>query len=185
MTTPKVNLLEEARSFAINAHNSINHKRKYTDEPYYKHCERVVKILSEITEDQEVLAAAWMHDVLEDVAPHNQEYSEEKIRELFGNRVCDMVIELTDTLLEYGNRATRKARDRARLEAASPEVKSIKLADLIDNYIDIQKNDPGFLIILTKEVALLLPCLCKGDNILYLRLSKLLAKKANGNEILF
>lgn len=114
-----------------------------------------MNILREITTDEEVLASAWMHDILEDVAPHNSDYSEEKMRQLFGDQICNMVLELTDSNLEHGNRATRKARDRMRLEHASTNVKTIKLADLIDNFTDIQSNDPGFFVIFAREIELL------------------------------
>jgi (p)ppGpp synthase/HD superfamily hydrolase len=167
-------VLEKAKSFAVSAHDSINQRRKYTGEPYYFHCERVVKILSEVIADEDVLAAAWMHDILEDVAPHNPDYSEDEIRRLFGNRICEMVIELTDSKLEHGNRAARKARDRERLEAASVEVKTVKLADLIDNFIDIQNNDPSFAVVFAREIDLLLPCLSAGNPLLFSRLTELL-----------
>lgn len=182
----KVNLadvLERAKNFAIKAHESINQRRKYTNEPYYVHCERVVKILSEVINDEEILAAAWMHDILEDVAPHNPDYSEEKIRQLFGDRICDLVVELTDSKLEYGNRATRKAHDRERLRASSIEAKTVKLADLIDNFTDIQNNDPGFSVIFAHETDLLLPCLSSGNAILFSRLSALLIAYNNSRKL--
>ncbi|MDR3492673.1 MAG: HD domain-containing protein [Gammaproteobacteria bacterium] len=169
-----MNILENAKKFAIDAHESINQKRKYTDEPYHIHCERVVEILSKVITDEEILAAAWMHDILEDVTPHNEDYSEEKIRNLFGDRICNIVIKLTDSKLEDGNRAARKARDRMRLESASIETKTIKLADLTDNFIDIQKNDPGFAMVIAREMELLLPCLAGGDSMLFSRLSELI-----------
>lgn len=174
------NRLAKAKNFAVNAHESINQKRKYSGEPYYVHCERVVKILSEVTTDEEILAAAWMHDILEDVAPINPDYSECKIRQIFGDRVCNMVVELTDTPLNYGNRVIRKARDRERLKAALDETKTIKLADLIDNLIDIQNNDPGFAIIFAKEAKLMLPNLSGGDAHLFSKLSEILFSSKTG-----
>jgi len=177
--TNPTDILEKAKSFAVNAHESINQKRKYTDEPYYVHCGRVVKILSEVINDEEILAAAWMHDILEDVAPHNPDYSEEKIRQLFGDRIGDIVVDLTDSKLEYGNRAARKAHDRERLESASVEAKTVKLADLIDNFIDIQNNDPGFSVVFAREINLLLPYLSAGNSILFSKLSDLLINYNN------
>lgn len=169
------NILDNARYFAINAHESINQKRKYTNESYYIHCERVVNILRKFVIDENVLAAAWMHDVLEDVAPHNPDYSEERIRQLFGNKICAMVMELTDSKLTDGNRAARKARDKERLAAASNDTKTIKIADIIDNFIDIQRHDPNFSVVFSREIEQLLPYLSGGDAILHARLSKLLA----------
>jgi (p)ppGpp synthase/HD superfamily hydrolase len=175
----KKTLLENAKRFAIEAHESIQQKRKYTGEPYYIHCERVVEILLGVTTDEEMLAAAWMHDVLEDVTPQKPEYSEAKIREAFGDRVCKMVLELTDSKLEYGNRAARKARDRERLAAASVETKTIKLADITDNFVDIKKSDPAFARLFAREIELMLPGLSDGDPTLFSRLLALLTDYKN------
>jgi (p)ppGpp synthase/HD superfamily hydrolase len=171
-----MNILETAKQFAIAAHESIHHRRKYDNQPYYIHCERVVKILQTVTDDEIILASAWMHDVLEDVAPLNPDFSEAKIREIFGDRICHIVVELTDCKLSEGNRATRKALDRSRLASASAAAQTIKLADLIDNLIDIKKHDPGFSIVIAKETRLLLSGLTAGNQVLYSRVFQLLEK---------
>src|ERR1700733_11171850 len=90
------NLLEKAEEFAIQAHGSIAHKRKYTDEPYYVHPERVAKLVATVTSDIEVVAAAWLHDVLEDVAPKNSNFNVDAIFKSFGDRVLHLVLEVTD-----------------------------------------------------------------------------------------
>lgn len=43
--------MTKAKGFAIKAHDSIEHKRKYTDEPYHFHPEPVAKIVSSVTQD--------------------------------------------------------------------------------------------------------------------------------------
>lgn len=168
-----MNLLSKAKQFAINAHDSIGQKRKYTGEPYHVHCERVAALLQEVTQDEEVLAAAWLHDVLEDVAPVNSDYSEEKMRALLGKRVSDLVLELTD-YKGPEKRALRKEKDRLRLQGASNAAKTIKLADCIDNYNCIKKYDRHFFVVFSREVKLLLPCLKGGDARLFAKLSELL-----------
>lgn len=168
-------LIEKAKEFAIKAHNSITHKRKYTDEPYHVHPERVAKLVATITSDEEVIAAAWLHDVLEDVAPKNLNFNENTIRQLFGDRVLQLVLEVTDVSKpENGNRAKRKAIDREHLAKASDDGKTIKLADLIDNIIDISEHDPNFAKVFKKEAALDLPYLQAGNKKLYDRLRHLL-----------
>jgi (p)ppGpp synthase/HD superfamily hydrolase len=166
--------IQQVKEFAINAHESINQRRKYSNEPYYKHCERVVQILSKVTDDEDILAAAWMHDILEDVAPKNPDYSEKKIHALFGDKICDMVLALTDASLDQGNRATRKALDRKKLGEDSADIKTIKLADILDNFNDIAQHDPGFAKVFAQEIKLLLPCLIKGDKRLFDGLAKAL-----------
>jgi len=169
------NLLDKAQSFAKSAHNSINHRRKYTDEPYWVHPERVANIVASVTDEQAVIAAAWLHDVIEDVAPLNQGFNEEAIFELFGHRVLQLVLEVTDvSTLEDGNRAQRKALDRKHLAKASNGGKLIKLADLIDNVIDLTQYDRGFAKIFKKEALLDLPFLKSGDDVLFVRLQNLL-----------
>jgi len=167
--------LEKAKQFTIAAHDSINHRRKYTDEPYWVHPERVAKLVSDFTKDDAVIAAAWLHDVLEDVAPTNANFNAAAIQREFGSRTLELVLEVTDVSKpEDGNRAARKAIDRAHLTKASNDAKLIKLADLIDNIIDITKNDPGFARVFRKEVLLVLPYLESGNQQLYLELKELL-----------
>lgn len=42
-------LINKVKEFTINAHNSIAHKRKYTNEPYHVHPERVAKLVTTVT----------------------------------------------------------------------------------------------------------------------------------------
>lgn len=173
-----IELFKKAESFAKSAHDSISHKRKYTDEPYWVHPERVANIVSEVTDDAEVIAAAWLHDVLEDVTPHNNNFNADAIKKEFGDRVLQLVLEVTDiSKPEDGNRAKRKTIDREHLSKASPEGKTIKLADMIDNIIDISKHDPHFARVFKKEIALSLPCLNSGNRKLYEIVERIVLKK--------
>ena len=49
---------------------------------------------------------------------------------------------------------------------ASPRAKTIKLADLISNSVDIRANDPDFAKVYMSEKLLLLSVLQEGDKIL-------------------
>lgn len=170
-------LIKTAEQFTKSAHDSINHRRKYTDEPYWVHPERVAAIVANETDDEEIIAAAWLHDVLEDVAPSNPEFDESAIRTVFGDRVLKLVLEVTDVSKPSdGNRAARKAIDRAHLSKASNEGKLIKLADLIDNISDISKNDPGFAGIFKKEISIDIQNLKSGSGVLYSKVIQLLEK---------
>lgn len=149
------NMVKKAREFARRAHDSVNHRRKYTDEPYHVHPARVAKILEEITDDEAIIAAAWLHDVLEDVAPKNPEYNEDAIREYFGEDVLQLVLEVTDVSRpEDGNRSERKAIDRKHTAKASDRGKLIKIADMTDNIIDIAKHDKHFARVFAREAIL-------------------------------
>jgi (p)ppGpp synthase/HD superfamily hydrolase len=168
-------LLFSAKEFTINAHNSVNQKRKYTGEPYHVHPERVANLVAAVTSDTEIIAAAWLHDVLEDVAPKNPEFNEDAILKTFGPRVLKLVIELTDiSKPEDGNRAARKALDRLHLSKACPDAMTVKLADMIDNIFYFSEHDPHFARVFRREAKLTLPFLKSGNKSLYDRLSKLL-----------
>lgn len=147
--------------FAREAHESINQLRKFSKPgvitPYMVHPLRVSKILMRFTDDEEIIAASLLHDVVEDTPITN-----DTIRKTFGNRVADLVDEVTDiSVPEDGSRATRKGIDRDHLASASPDGKMIKLADLIDNTSDIVKNSPKFAPLYLREKDALLKVL--GD----------------------
>jgi len=156
-------LEQKALIVAYKAH--LGQSRKYTGEPYIVHPIAVAGLLRKhgIT-NVDVLAAALLHDVLEDTELGHQDVIDATNRE-----IATLVWELTDTSTpEDGNRETRKAADRKRLSFASPEAQSIKLADLIDNTKSIVAHDPGFAKIYLREKEALLKVLTKGCHGLYL-----------------
>lgn len=143
--------------------------RKYTGEPYINHPREVADIVRSVAHTDEMIAAAWLHDVLEDT-----QLSADALRVLVGESVVSLVRQLTDVSKPSdGNRATRKAMDRAHLAAASPEAKTVKLADLISNTSSIVRYDPEFAVTYLAEKRLLLPFLREGDATLWERANEL------------
>lgn len=82
-------LLNEAIVFAVNAHNGMH--RKGNNSPYILHPMETAVIVSTMTADPEIIAAAVLHDVLEDTAA-----STEDLIERFGPRVCELVVAETE-----------------------------------------------------------------------------------------
>lgn len=159
----RYDLVRMAMRFADEAHEGIGQVRKYTGEPYINHPAAVVELVGSVAHTPEMLAAAWLHDTVEDTPVTLQD-----IERTFGRVVAVMVAGLTDTSKpEDGNRAARKAIDRARIANASPEVKTIKLADLIDNSQSIFSHDRQFAKVYLAEKLLLLEVLKEGDPFLY------------------
>ena len=151
-------LEERARDFAVEKH--AGQKRKYTDEPYIVHPAEVVTILRRVPHTIEMLAAGWLHDVVED-----QGVSFDEIQFLFGTKVMLLVKEVTDvTKPEDGNRGMRKAIECRRLATISPEGKTIKLADLISNTRSIVERDPGFAKVYMREKSELLQMALRGGD---------------------
>ena len=154
-------LESRAQDFAARAH--ADQFRKYTHEPYIMHPLEVARLVRSVPHTEEMLAAAWLHDVVEDTA-----VTSGGILANFGVEVAVLVGWLTDvSKLSDGNRAARKAIDRAHTADAPPSAKTIKLADLIDNSRSIVEHDPKFAKVYLEEKRLPLPFLKAGDATLW------------------
>lgn len=149
-----------ARCFAIAAHSAIGQKRKFGEqEDYWHHCERVAAILEDAPTTTDQVCAAYLHDVLEDT-----QVTEATLREVFGDRITNLVVELTDVSKpKDGNRAARKALDREHSLNGSVESVTVKLADLLDNTRSIVQGNPDFArVYLPEKIALLIGFMKQG-----------------------
>lgn len=118
-----MDLVERASAFARQAHAD----QQYAGGSFHeKHLGRVVATLQEFGETDEVkLAAAWLHDTVEDT-----DITLDDIRRQFGDDVADLVWRLTDE--EGGNRRERHAKTHAKIRERREAVR-VKLADRIAN----------------------------------------------------
>jgi (p)ppGpp synthase/HD superfamily hydrolase len=161
-------LVNKAREFAKEAHK--DQKRKYTGEPYFVHCEEVAKIVESVGGTPEMIAAAYLHDVVEDTPVTFRQIQLE-----FGHKVYCLVACLTDVSKPSdGNRKKRKELDRAHTARAYPDAKTIKLADLISNTRSIVEHDKNFARVYLREKELLLEVLIEGNPDLFKMASDLL-----------
>lgn len=174
-----MNVINKARLIAKTAHAAINQKRKYTGNDYIVHPAEVVYILNRNgIADKETLAAAWLHDVVEDTGitlsfiKHN--VSEEV------SKVVEMVTDISKP--EDGNRKARKLIDREHYLTADSRGKNVKLADCLSNGMDIEKNDRNFSVVYFKEIKLLLPYLKGGDKVLYNKVKNMIKDYENRAE---
>lgn len=148
-----------ARVFATAAHAAVGQLRKYTFEPYIVHPAEVASMVMAHGGTDAMVAAAWLHDVVEDTG-----VTIELIRAEFGSEVSDLVGWLTDVSRpDHGNRAARKAVDRAHTAAAPAEAQTIKCCDLISNTRSIVEHDPKFAETYLAEKRLLLEVMTKAD----------------------
>ena len=163
-------LVQQAFAFAKAAHEAVGQVRKYTGEPYIVHPVEVADIVQTVAHTEAMLAAALLHDTVEDT-----DATMDEIRQLFGHEVADLVEMLTDVSVPTdGHRAVRKAIDRGHTARASAAGKTIKLADLISNTQSIVANDPGFARIYLGEKASLMDVLREGDPDLWASANRLL-----------
>lgn len=151
---------ERAELIATVAHGATGQKRRYSGEDYIVHPRAVVALLVEHAQDEhyDTLAAAWLHDVLEDT-----ELDGRVILEFCSLDVFQAVVTLTNEPLTYGNRKERKEADNKRLASAPGWVQTVKVADLIDNTRSIVQYDPDFAKVYMREKAELLKVLTRAD----------------------
>ncbi|MGQ4878516.1 HD domain-containing protein [Billgrantia sp. LNSP4103-1] len=167
-------MIKRAALFSRAAHQAVGQQRKYTGEPYWHHPMNVAEMVSAgEAATPEMIAAAHLHDVLEDTAVTALD-----IEACFGQRVAALVLELTDQFIdpEIGNRAHRKALERDRLAQVSPEAQTIKYADLIDNAGSIVSRAPGFARVYLAEKRQFLEAMERGDEGLRCRAWSVLAQ---------
>lgn len=107
----------------------LKHKEQKDDDgkDYFEsHLKQVYAIVIQITEDQEILAACYLHDTLEDT-----QTTYEELVENFGKRVADLVLEVT-----HEGKKDNKGYYFPRLK--SKDAILIKYADRLSNLSRIQ-----------------------------------------------
>ena len=125
-----------AAAFAAEKHR---HQRRKDEEasPYINHPVQVAHILvQENVEDPEVLAAALLHDTIEDTNT-----SLEELEIVFGYEIAVIVNECTDN--KKLNKLERKQAQIAHAATISHKAKLVKLADKIANVNDINGAPPA------------------------------------------
>ncbi len=128
-------LVERARAYATGAHAAVGQRHKHEQFPYATHLRSVAELVGRAGGTPRMIAAAWLHDVVENTA-----CTLEDLRTEFGDEVACYVDWLTDSSKDGD--AEAKAKEHARLAGAPVEAKAIKLADLIDNCSTVLRYKP-------------------------------------------
>ena len=130
-------LLDRAIVFAVRAHAGTERRGK--GYPYIIHPIEAVEIVATMTSDQELLAAAALHDTVEDT-----DVTVEQIRAEFGDRVAALVASESDTFEEgVSEEDSWHARKQAaidRLAKASHDAKIVALGDKLSNMRAIARD---------------------------------------------
>jgi (p)ppGpp synthase/HD superfamily hydrolase len=102
-------------------------RRGSDGQPYIEHPVAVAELLATCEYDDEILAAALLHDVVE-----KSEVAMAQLRERFGDRVADMVEALTEdeTIDDY---TERKREQRGRVAKSGTDAMAIFAADKLTN----------------------------------------------------
>ncbi|MBR0877203.1 (p)ppGpp synthase/HD superfamily hydrolase [Bradyrhizobium barranii subsp. barranii] len=134
---PAVRLISEAAELAARRHNGMARKGR-GNEPYINHLAEVANLLAIAMDgaDAELVAAGWLHDVIEDT-----ETTREELARKFSDRVASLVVECTDDMsLPKSERRRRQIVDAPKKSAGA---KLIKIADKISNIGARIHSDPS------------------------------------------
>lgn len=122
---------QQAKNFATKAHKG--QQRKNAQIPYITHPIRVAERLESIQASDELICAAYLHDVVEDTP-----YEIEDIEHQFGPRVADLVAAHTEDKSKSWQE--RKQHTIDIIKSAEIEVKYLIVADRLDNLLDLEKD---------------------------------------------
>ena len=128
---PTPSVFEEALAFAVAAHRGMSRKRESA--PFILHPLEAAVIVGTMTADPEVLAAAVLHDTVEDGG-----ISPGELRSRFGDRVADLVASETENKHPEMPRSEswrlRKEESLEKLHTAEdPGVRMLWLGDKLSN----------------------------------------------------
>lgn len=130
-------LLDRAIVFAVRAHAGTERRGKGF--PYIVHPLEAVEIVATMTPDQELLAAAALHDTVEDT-----DVTIEQIRAEFGDRIASLVASESDIKVSGVSSEEswyiRKQAAIDRLAAASLDAKKVALGDKLSNMRAIARD---------------------------------------------
>lgn len=136
-------LAERAKAFAIAMHGD----QKYGEKPYVAHLAAVVEVLERFKAEQglcqEAIAAAWLHDTVEDTPATAQ-----KVQELFGTRVAELVEAVTNG--PGKNRKEKHSATYPKIRATHGATR-LKLADRIANVEECLRTNSPKLKMYQKE----------------------------------
>ena len=130
-------VLDRAIIFAVKAHAGTERRGK--GYPYIVHPLEAVEIVATMSKDQELLAAAALHDTVEDT-----DITVEQIRSEFGDRIAALVAiesdEIPAGISEEDSWHSRKQAAIDRLAKASREAKIVALGDKLSNMRAIARD---------------------------------------------
>jgi len=130
-------LVSEAALLAAQRHSGMARNGR-GNEPYVNHLAEVANLVSEASggADAELVAAGWLHDIIEDTAT-----TREELAERLSVRVAALVVEVSDDM-----DLPKAERRRLQIVGAphkSPDAKLIKIADKISNIRGRIAADPS------------------------------------------
>lgn len=157
--TDKQTIVYTARAFATTAHDDAG--TSYAGDSYSKHLKLVVKVASEYIlslpiqgHSDEVIAACWCHDLIEDA-----HLSYNDVQAIIGTFAADIVIDVTD---EIGKNRKEKALKTYVKIRKSTFATFVKLCDRIANSEHSKHDSPDMFKMYKKEYVIFKYALKQG-----------------------
>ena len=161
-------VLTQITVFADKAHG--DQMRKYSADRYIVHPVRVMAAVKYCDNRLPMLAAALLHDVLEDTPVTRDQMFDFLLSVMDpddAEQTITLVVEMTDVYVKADypqwNRQTRKEKELARIVTTSPDAQTIKYADILDNTTEIAAKDPNFAPRYLRECLVILTQADKGN----------------------
>lgn len=130
--------IKKSRNFALVHHG----EQLYDNRPYIVHLDDVYQILLKYTTDEDILNAAYLHDILEDT-----KVTKILIEKEFNKRVADIVFNVSG----FGSNRIEKQRDiRNKIENDDDSI-MLKMADRLANIRNSKVKKPSLFILYKKE----------------------------------
>ena len=135
--TPDTSIVDKAVIFAVMKHANTN--RKGTEIPYIVHPMEAAAIVAGVTNDREMIAAAVLHDTLEDTGTTSKE-----LKKLFGERIMKLVE--AESEKKQGSDSIdipweeRKLETIRRLKKEGTEARKLALGDKLSNIRAIERD---------------------------------------------
>lgn len=117
-------IINKASDFAAKAHAG---QTRRGGEPYYNHVHRVAGLVGELTEDADMIAAAYLHDTMEDCG-----ITADELTLVFGANIATLIQELTNDEVQLKELGKEEYMVR-KLSALSAQALLIKLCDTLNN----------------------------------------------------
>lgn len=131
-------MIEKARELARTKHADL-HLHDQGRSPMFEHISEVAGLVADQGGSDEMIAAAWLHDIVEDT-----DVTLEQVEEWFGSEVRNLVDGLTDPVHFAGMPLIeRKELQARRIRELSDEVKRIKLCDQLSNVQRVLNKPPA------------------------------------------
>lgn len=154
-----------AFAFAMRHHDAVGQQLPYVGGSYIQHPLDVALVVSYAEHSDWMIDAALLHDTVDDTGATLIEIERE-----FGREAAQCVEILSTgrpgSSGKSAPRAERKAQERARMVGVAPEIKTVRLADVIVNCRTIVRRDPRFARVYLPEKQSLIEALLGGDALL-------------------